>query len=142
MPLPISLRAAQAGVVLPSLLGCSGSKLVAPGRSSLTGSRRRTAKPIANSLVGASVAQVHSPLAFLLWMNAALLVAGCMMDIFSAIVIAAPLLLPRVTHFGIRPLHLGIGILANLEIGCLAPPVGIELYLASQRYNRCSRCSV
>ena len=82
------------------------------------------------------VEQVHSPLAFLLWMNAALLVVGCMMDIFSAIVIVTPLLLPLATHFGIHPLHLGIVILANLEIGYLTPPVGINLYLASQRFKQ------
>lgn len=88
------------------------------------------------------VERVHSPLAFLLWMNAALLLVGCMMDIFSAIVIVTPLLLLRVTHFGIHPLHLGIVILANLEIGYLTPPVGINLYLpASASNNRCSRCS-
>ncbi|AAZ96421.1 TRAP dicarboxylate transporter, DctM subunit [Thiobacillus denitrificans ATCC 25259] len=82
------------------------------------------------------VEQVHSPLAFLLWMNAVLLVVGCMMDIFSAIVIVTPLLLPLATHFGIHPLHLGIVVLANLEIGYLTPPVGINLYLASQRFKQ------
>jgi TRAP-type C4-dicarboxylate transport system permease large subunit len=82
------------------------------------------------------VEQVESPLEFLLWMNVALLAVGCMMDIFSAIVIVTPLLLPLATHFGIHPLHLGIVILANLEIGYLTPPVGINLYLASQRFKK------
>lgn len=82
------------------------------------------------------VEQVQSPLEFLLWMNVALLAVGCMMDIFSAIVIVTPLLLPLATHFGIHPLHLGIVILANLEIGYLTPPVGINLYLASQRFKK------
>jgi tripartite ATP-independent transporter DctM subunit len=81
-------------------------------------------------------AQVTSPLEFLLWMNLTLLAVGCMMDIFSAIVIVTPLLLPLAAHFGIHPVHLGIVILANLEIGYLTPPVGINLYLASQRFRR------
>ncbi|MBZ0068588.1 MAG: TRAP transporter large permease subunit [Thiobacillus sp.] len=81
-------------------------------------------------------AQVTSPLEFLMWMNLALLAVGCMMDIFSAIVIVTPLLLPLALHFGIHPVHLGIVILANLEIGYLTPPVGINLYLASQRFKQ------
>jgi tripartite ATP-independent transporter DctM subunit len=82
------------------------------------------------------VVQVKSPLEFLMWMNLALLAVGCMMDIFSAIVIVTPLLLPLATHFGIHPVHLGIVILANLEIGYLTPPVGINLFLASQRFKK------
>ena len=81
-------------------------------------------------------AQVTSPLEFLMWMNLVLLAVGCMMDIFSAIVIVTPLLLPLAMHFGIHPVHLGIVILANLEIGYLTPPVGINLYLASQRFKK------
>jgi tripartite ATP-independent transporter DctM subunit len=80
--------------------------------------------------------QVTSQLEFLMWMNLALLAVGCMMDIFSAIVIVTPLLLPIATHFGIHPVHLGIVILANLEIGYLTPPVGINLFLASQRFKQ------
>lgn len=82
------------------------------------------------------VAQVDTPLEFLLWMNLALLAVGCMMDIFSAIVIVTPLLLPLAAYFGIHPVHLGIVILANLEIGYLTPPVGINLFLASQRFKQ------
>ncbi|HMA11208.1 MAG TPA: TRAP transporter large permease subunit, partial [Steroidobacteraceae bacterium] len=81
-------------------------------------------------------AKVTSPTEFLMWMNLALLAVGCMMDIFSAIVIVTPLLLPLATHFGIHPVHLGIVILANLEIGYLTPPVGINLFLASQRFKQ------
>ena len=80
--------------------------------------------------------RVTSPLEFLIWMNLALLGVGMMMDIFSAIVIVTPLLLPLAMHFGIHPVHLGIVILANLEIGYLTPPVGINLFLASQRFQQ------
>lgn len=79
---------------------------------------------------------VDSPLEFLLWMNVLLLAVGCMMDIFSAIVVVTPMLLPIAQHFGIHPVHLGIVILANLEIGYLTPPVGINLFLASQRFQQ------
>jgi len=82
------------------------------------------------------VAQVKSPLEFLMWMNVALLAAGFMMDIFSAIVIVTPLLLPLAVHYGIHPVHLGIVMLANLEIGYIHPPIGINLFLASQRFKK------
>jgi TRAP-type C4-dicarboxylate transport system permease large subunit len=65
-----------------------------------------------------------------------LLAVGCVMDIFSAIVVIAPLVLPIATRYGVDPVHLGIVFLANLEIGYLTPPVGINLFLAMQRFNR------
>lgn len=83
-----------------------------------------------------AAARIGGPLEFLLWMNVALLVVGSMMDIFSAIVIVTPLLLPLAAHFGIHPVHLGIVMLANLEIGYLTPPVGINLFLASQQFRQ------
>ncbi len=80
--------------------------------------------------------RIDSPLAFLLWMNVILLAVGSMMDIFSAIVIVTPLLLPLAAHFGIHPIHLGIVVLANLEVGYLTPPVGINLFIASQQFRQ------
>jgi len=59
-----------------------------------------------------------------------------MMDIFSAIVVVVPLILPLATRFGVDPVHLGIIFLANLEIGYSTPPVGINLFIASQRFER------
>jgi C4-dicarboxylate transporter DctM subunit len=58
------------------------------------------------------------------------------MDIFTAIVVVVPLVLPAALAFGIDPLHLGILILANLELGYLTPPVGLNLFLAAYRFNR------
>jgi C4-dicarboxylate transporter, DctM subunit len=78
---------------------------------------------------------VHSQLQFLLLLNGFLLVIGCLMDIFSAILVVAPLIIPLAHQFGINPYHLGIVFLANLEIGYLTPPVGINLFLASQRFK-------
>ena len=81
-------------------------------------------------------ADVTSKIQFLLLLNLFLLVIGCMMDIFSATVVVVPLLLPLALRFGIDPIHLGIIFLANLEIGYMTPPVGINLFLASQRFKK------
>lgn len=80
-------------------------------------------------------ANVAGKLEFLLWLNAFLLVVGAMMDIFSAIVVVVPLILPLAYRYGVDPVHLGIIFLANLEIGYSTPPVGINLFLASQRFK-------
>jgi hypothetical protein len=69
-------------------------------------------------------------------LNAFLLIVGCMMDIFSATVVVVPLLLPIAASYGVDPIHLGIIFLANLEIGYSTPPVGINLFIASQRFGR------
>lgn len=79
---------------------------------------------------------IHSKLLFLLCLNLFLLVVGCLMDIFSAIVVIVPLLIPVGLAFGIDPVHLGIIFLANLELGYLTPPVGLNLFIASYRFNQ------
>jgi TRAP-type C4-dicarboxylate transport system permease large subunit len=81
-------------------------------------------------------ASVHSRWVFLLLLNGFLLVVGALMDIFSATVIVVPLILPVSKAFGIDPVHLGIVFLANLELGFLTPPVGVNLFLASLRFNK------
>ena len=80
--------------------------------------------------------RISSPLQFLLLLNLFLLVVGAMMDIFSATMVVVPLLLPLAARYGIDPVHLGIIFLANLEIGYSTPPVGINLFIASQRFNK------
>jgi C4-dicarboxylate transporter, DctM subunit len=79
---------------------------------------------------------VHSPLVFLLALNFFLLIVGCLMDIFSAIVVVVPLMIPLGAAFNIDPIHLGIIFLANLELGYLTPPVGMNLFLSSYRFNK------
>jgi tripartite ATP-independent transporter DctM subunit len=79
---------------------------------------------------------VHSPLVFLLALNCFLLIVGCLMDIFSAIIVVVPLMIPIGTAFGIDPIHLGVIFLANLELGYLTPPVGMNLFLSSYRFNK------
>ena len=79
---------------------------------------------------------IESKWVFLLALNVFLLLVGCLMDIFSAIVVVVPLILPIGRHFGIDPVHLGIIFLANLELGFLTPPVGMNLFLSSVRFKK------
>ncbi len=79
---------------------------------------------------------ISSRLLFLILLNLTLLAAGALMDIFSAIVVLGPLLIPLGLSYGVHPVHLGIVFLANLELGYLTPPVGINLFLASYRFDR------
>ncbi|MBM3829986.1 MAG: TRAP transporter large permease subunit [Verrucomicrobia bacterium] len=81
-------------------------------------------------------ASIKSKWAFLLALNLLLLLVGCFMDVLSAIVVIVPLLVPLGSAFGIDPLHLGIIFLANMELGLLAPTVGINIFLASYRFKK------
>ena len=72
---------------------------------------------------------------FLLMLNIFLLMVGCLMDIFSAIIVIVPLIAPLGSHFGIEPVHLAIIFIANLELGFLTPPVGMNLFLSAYRFN-------
>lgn len=79
---------------------------------------------------------IDSQLQFLLLLNVFLLAIGAMMDIFSAIVVVVPLIMPLALRYNVDPVHLGILFLANLEIGYMTPPVGINLFIASQRFGK------
>ncbi len=72
---------------------------------------------------------------FLLVLNLFLLVVGCLMDIFSALIVVVPLVAPVAAGFGVDPVHLGIVFLTNLEIGYLTPPVGLNLFISSFRFK-------
>jgi C4-dicarboxylate transporter DctM subunit len=78
---------------------------------------------------------VHSAWAFLLLLNILLLLIGMIMDIFSAIVVLTPLLLPVAVGYGIHPVHFGIVMLANLQIGYFMPPMGMDLVIAAYRFR-------
>jgi C4-dicarboxylate transporter, DctM subunit len=79
---------------------------------------------------------ISSRWAFLLALNGFLLVVGCLMDIFSATFVVAPLLVPLGLAYDVHPVHLGIIFIANLELGYLTPPVGLNLFLSSYRFRR------
>jgi len=81
-------------------------------------------------------AHVDSPLTFLILLNIFLLVLGAMLDIFSALILIIPLLLPIALGYGIDPVHLGIIFLANMQLGYFTPPVGLNLFIASYRFKK------
>lgn len=81
-------------------------------------------------------ALVNNRLTFLLLLNVFLLILGTMLDIFSSIVLVVPLLLPMAIGYDIDPVHFGIIFLANLQLGYLTPPVGMDLFIASYRFGR------
>ncbi len=78
---------------------------------------------------------IQSKFIFLVLLNIALIITGCFMDIFSAIMVVAPLVIPMGEIFGVHPVHLGIIFLANLELGFMTPPVGLNLFLSSYRFE-------
>ena len=79
--------------------------------------------------------KISSKIVFLILLNIVLLITGCIMDIFSAIVVVVPLITPLGELYNIDPVHLGIIFLANLELGYLTPPVGLNLFLSSYRFK-------
>jgi tripartite ATP-independent transporter DctM subunit len=96
-------------------------------------------------LVGAQVpmhlveftrAHIESRTAFLLALNVFLILVGCLMEIFPAIVVVVPLIVPLGQAFDVHPVHLGIIFIANLELGYLTPLVGLNILLASYRFKR------
>ncbi|MFH1139285.1 MAG: TRAP transporter large permease subunit [Pseudomonadota bacterium] len=81
-------------------------------------------------------ARVTSKFVFLILLNILLLVLGAILDIFSALVIMVPLILPVAVSYGIDPVHLGVIFLANMQIGYFTPPVGMNLFIASYRFDK------
>lgn len=73
---------------------------------------------------------------FLIGLNIFLLVVGCVMDIYSALLVVVPLIMPIAVSYGINPVHLGIIFLTNMEIGYSTPPVGMNLFIAAFRFNK------
>ncbi|BDU77139.1 TRAP transporter large permease subunit [Mesoterricola sediminis] len=90
---------------------------------------------VPDALLAWTQAHVHSRLLFLLALNVLLLVLGSVLEIYSAIVVLAPIVAPLGATFGIHPVHLGVIFLANLELGFLLPPAGLNLFLASSRFG-------
>jgi tripartite ATP-independent transporter DctM subunit len=79
---------------------------------------------------------IHNKYLFLALLNIFLLIVGCLMDIFSAIIVVLPLLLPMSAEYGIHPIHMAMIFLTNLEIGYITPPVGVNLFISAFRFNR------
>ena len=86
-------------------------------------------------------AYIESPWALLLALNLFLIVVGALMDIYSAIIVIVPLIVPLIAAYGIDPVHLGVIFLANMELGYLMPPMGENLFLSAYRFDRACRRS-
>lgn len=91
---------------------------------------------VPNRLFDFVKSHVDSKLTFLVLLNIFLLVLGMMLDVFSALVIIVPILLPLAIGYDIHPVHLGIIFLANMQIGYFTPPVGMNLFIASYRFHK------
>jgi tripartite ATP-independent transporter DctM subunit len=91
---------------------------------------------VPDQLVAWATATIKSKWLFLLGLNLVLILVGGLVEIFAAIVVVVPLLVPLGVAFGLDPIHLGIIFLANMELGFLAPPIGLNLLLASYRFNK------
>lgn len=91
---------------------------------------------VPQKLLGFVAELVSSPLSFLILLLIFLLILGAILDIFSAIVLVVPLILPIADGFGVDPVHLGIVFLAAMQLGYLTPPVGLNLFIASYRFEK------
>ncbi|AOY59947.1 MULTISPECIES: TRAP transporter large permease [Desulfococcus] len=91
---------------------------------------------VPDRLFQAIQARVTDPMIFLILLNILLLVLGMLLDIFSAVIIMVPLILPVAVSYGIDPVHLGIVFLANMQIGYFTPPVGMNLFIAGYRFKK------
>ena len=91
---------------------------------------------VPQKLLAAVAELVSSPLSFLVLLLVFLLILGAILDIFSAIMLVVPLILPIAANFGVNEVHLGIVFLAAMQLGYLTPPVGLNLFIASYRFEK------
>ena len=90
-----------------------------------------TYEEIPQNLVTMMSGMISSKITFIIGVNILLLIVGCLMDIMSAILVLAPILTPMAIHYGMNPVHFGVMMIVNLEIGYITPPIGINLFVAS-----------
>jgi len=79
---------------------------------------------------------IHSKYVFLLLLNVLLIFVGCIMDLYSAILVVSPLVMPIAESFGVHPIHTSVIFLMNLALGFLTPPIGMDLFIASYAFNK------
>jgi C4-dicarboxylate transporter, DctM subunit len=91
---------------------------------------------IPTKILGFMRTHVESHWVFLFWLNLFLLAAGCLLGMFPALIVLVPLVLPVAHAYGIHPVHLGMILLTNLEIGASLPPLGVNLFVSSLRFER------
>jgi TRAP-type C4-dicarboxylate transport system permease large subunit len=91
---------------------------------------------VPQKLIGIVTDLVDSRVSFLFLLLLFLLVLGAFLDIFSALVLVVPLILPVAAEYGVEPIHLGMVFLATMQLGYLTPPVGLNLFIASYRFDK------
>ncbi len=91
---------------------------------------------VPETLVRIVTTHITSKLAFIALLNVVLLIVGCLMDVFSAIIVVVPLITAVSAQYGLNPIHLGVLFLANLGLGFLTPPVGMNLFISSLRFKK------
>jgi TRAP-type C4-dicarboxylate transport system permease large subunit len=91
---------------------------------------------VPQQLIELVTSRISDQVSFLLLLIGFLLLIGCILHIFSALVLVVPLMLPVATRYGVDPVHLGIIFVATMELGYLLPPIGLNLYISSYRFNR------
>ena len=121
-------------VVVSSTITSATLLIIVAGAT--TFGRYLTLEQIPSQIADAVISQVHSAWAFLLIVNVMLLVVGMFMDIISATLILAPILLPILPEYGISSLHFGLLMTVNLGIGYCTPPLGVSLYITGALVNR------
>lgn len=122
------------GIIRESMIMVGGILLILGVSLAFTNYLIDTEAPM--KLFGICQAFVENKLVFLILLNIFLLLLGAMLDIFSAIIIMVPLMLPVALEYGIHPVHLGIIFLANMQIGYFTPPVGMNLFIAGYRFEK------
>ena len=122
------------GVMVESMIMVGGILLILGAALAFT--NYLVYEEIPQSLFEYTKARIESPITFLILLNILLLVLGAVLDIFSALVIMVPLILPLAVGYGVHPVHLGIIFLANMQIGYFTPPIGMNLFIASYRFKK------
>lgn len=122
------------GIVRSSMLMVGGILIILGVSLALTNYMIDTEVP--TRLFDSIRTHIDSKWTFLILLNLLLLALGMMLDIFSALVIIVPIIVPVAMNYGIHPAHLGIVFLANMQLGYFTPPVGMNLFIASYRFER------
>ena len=124
----------MAGVMRESMLLVGGVLIILGMGMAMT--NYMVDQDVPTRLLAAVRAHISSPFTFLLILNFFLLIVGCLMDIYTATIVVVPLIVPMALEYHINPIHLGVIFLANLGIGYITPPVGMNLFIAAIRFDK------
>jgi tripartite ATP-independent transporter DctM subunit len=129
----LGLRRDPPGLVVQSVTLVGGFMIILGVALALT--NHLTLAQVPMRLLAWVQSSTESPCAFLLALNLFLIVVGALMDVYSAIIVVVPLLVPMIAAYGLNPLHVSVVFLANMQLGYLVPPMGENLFLAAYRFD-------